>query len=292
MGRHGDSIVIVGGEGLYNCHIHTDNIGAAIEAALDAGRPRQIRVTDLQDEVVEERWVREGRADLLDADVSDEPAPPTAIVAVVVGDGVGRIFRSLGVRTLVKGGQSMNPSTAELVEAVKATGSQQVVILPNNKNIRPVAEQVAALVDIPVTVVPTNSIVEGFAALIAYDPSAPADENKTEMSDAASRVIAAEITQAVRDTTTDAGEVKVGDWIGLTGKGVISIAESQSTCATRLFEKLITDAHEIVTVIEGEGATQANTRRITEYLSEHYPSIEVEVHPGGQPLYPYLFGIE
>ena len=287
----GDSIVIVGGEGLYNCHIHTDNIGAAIEAALDAGRPRQIRITDLLDEVVEEKWVREGRAEHED-DVSDEPAPPTAIVAVVVGEGVARIFRSLGVRTLVKGGQSMNPSTAELVEAAKSTGSTEVVILPNNKNIRPVAEQVGALVDFPVTVVPTNSIVEGFAALIAYDPSASAAENAKEMSEAASRVIAAEITQAVRDTTTDAGEVHVGDWIGLTGKGVISIAESVSSAANRLFEKLITPEHELITIIEGEGATQANTRRITEFLHEKYPDVEVETHPGGQPLYPYLFGIE
>jgi len=269
----GDSIVIVGGEGLYNCHIHTDEIGAAI------------------DEVVEEKWVREGRADHED-DVSDEPAPPTAIVAVVVGEGVARIFRSLGVRTLVKGGQSMNPSTAELVEAAKSTGSTEVVILPNNKNIRPVADQVGALVDFPVTVVPTNSIVEGFAALIAYDPSASAAENAKEMSEAASRVIAAEITQAVRDTTTDAGDVHVGDWIGLTGKGVISIAESVSSAANRLFEKLITPEHELITIIEGEGATQANTRRITEFLHEKYPDVEVETHPGGQPLYPYLFGIE
>jgi len=287
----GDSIVIVGGEGLYNCHIHTDNIGAAIEAALDAGRPRQIRITDLLDEVVEEKWVREGRAEHED-EVSDQPAPPTAIVAVVVGEGVARIFRSLGVRTLVKGGQSMNPSTAELVEAAKSTGSAEVVILPNNKNIRPVAEQVGALVDFPVTVVPTNSIVEGFAALIAYDPSASAAENAKEMSEAASRVIAAEITQAVRDTTTDAGEVHVGDWIGLTGKGVISIAESVSSAANRLFEKLMTPEHELITIIEGEGATQANTRRITEFLHEKYPDVEVETHPGGQPLYPYLFGIE
>jgi len=287
----GDSIVIVGGDGLYNCHIHTDDIGAAIEAALDAGRPRQIRITDLLDEVVEEKWVREGRAEHED-DVSDEPAPPTAIVAVVVGEGVARIFRSLGVRTLVKGGQSMNPSTAELVEAAKSTGSAEVVILPNNKNIRPVADQVGALVDFPVTVVPTNSIVEGFAALIAYDPSASAAENAQEMSEAASRVIAAEITQAVRDTTTDAGEVHVGDWIGLTGKGVISIAESVSSAANRLFEKLMTPEHELITIIEGEGATQANTRRITEFLHEKYPDVEVETHPGGQPLYPYLFGIE
>ncbi len=117
----GDSIVIVGGEGLYNCHIHTDDIGAAIEAALDAGRPRDIRVSDLSDQVIEQRWVREGSIE----QVNDESGPVarTSVVAVVVGDGVGRIFRSLGVRVLVKGGQSMNPSTAELVEAVRSCGS-------------------------------------------------------------------------------------------------------------------------------------------------------------------------
>ena len=169
----GDSIVIVGGDGLYNCHIHTDEIGAAIEAALDAGQPREIRITDLSEQIVEERWVREGSAVQLQ-DLNADPAPTTAVVAVVVGDGVGRIFRSLGVRTLVKGGQSMNPSTTDLVDAVLATGSQQVVLLPNNKNIRPVAEQVNALVDQEVTVVATNSIVEGFAALLAYDPDASA----------------------------------------------------------------------------------------------------------------------
>ncbi len=150
----GDSIVIVGGDGLYNCHIHTDNIGAAVEAALDAGRPRDIRVTDLSEQVIEERWVREGSAD--QPDEEPDAAPTTSVVAVVVGDGVGRIFRSLGVRVLVAGGQSMNPSTADLVAAVEATGSQQVVLLPNNKNIRPVAEQVNDLVEQAVTVVPTE----------------------------------------------------------------------------------------------------------------------------------------
>ena len=118
----GDSIVIVGGDGLYNCHIHTDNIGAAVEAALDAGRPRNIRVTDLTEQVIEERWVREGSA--TQHDVELDAAPTTSVVAVVVGDGVGRIFRSLGVRVLVAGGQSMNPSTADLVAAVEATGSR------------------------------------------------------------------------------------------------------------------------------------------------------------------------
>ncbi len=286
----GDSIVIVGGEGLYNCHIHTDEVGPAIEAGIDAGRPRDIRVTDLNEQVIEERWVREGWAVQPDEEVT--PPPPTAVVAVVVGDGVGRIFRSLGVRVLVKGGQSMNPSTADLVAAVRATGSSQVVILPNNKNIRPVAEQVAGLVDEVVTVVGTDSIVEGFAALLAYDPDASAEQNFAAMRDSAAHVVAGEVTQAVRDTTTDAGEVHVGDWIGLGAHGVLSIAGSIAAASNELLSALVTTDHELITIIEGDGATPANTRRITEFLGEMFPSLALEVHHGGQPLYPYFFGIE
>ena len=285
----GDSIVIVGGDGLYNCHIHTDEIGAAIEAALDAGTPREIRITDLSEQIVEERWVREGSA-AQPEDVTTAPA--TSVVAVVVGDGVGRIFRSLGVRELVKGGQSMNPSTSDLVEAVLATGSQQVVILPNNKNIRLVAEQVNALVDQEVTVVATNSIVEGFAALLAYDPDASAHDNAKEMCESASHVVAAEVTQAIRDTSTDAGQVHVGDWIGLNAEGVRSVADSIAGAANKLLAGLVTDKHELITIIEGDGSTPANTRRITEFLADEFPSLNVEVHQGGQPLYPYYFGIE
>jgi DAK2 domain fusion protein YloV len=286
----GDSIVIVGGDGLYNCHIHTDNIGAAVEAALDAGRPRDIRVTDLTEQVIEERWVREGSVD--QADDEEDPPPPTAVVAVVVGEGVGRIFHSLGVRVLVKGGQSMNPSTADLVDAVIATGSEQVVLLPNNKNIRPVAEQVNALVDQEVTVVPTNSIVEGFAALLDYDPDATAEENQKSMSLSACNVVAAEVTQAVRETTTDVGLVRVGDWIGLSAEGVRSIDDSIAGASNHLLAQLITPSHELLTIIEGEGSSPANTRRITEFISDEYPGVAVEVHHGGQPLYPYYFGIE
>jgi DAK2 domain fusion protein YloV len=291
----GDSIVVVGGEGLYNCHIHTDDIGASIEAALDAGRPRDIRVTDLQEQVIEEKWVREGVAEQLqgEADLPAGPAPTTSVAAVVVGDGVGRIFRSLGVRTQVRGGQSMNPSTAELVDAVNATGSRQVIILPNNKNIRPVAEQINDLVDLEVRVVPTNSIVEGFAALLAYDPAASVEDNYTAMSESASAVIAGEVTQAVRDTDSPAGAVRVGDWIGLSqGRGIVSIADSVASATSQLIATVVTGEHELVTIIEGEDATAANTRRITEYLHEHYPDLAVEVHHGGQPLYPYLVGIE
>ncbi|MGH9093269.1 MAG: DAK2 domain-containing protein, partial [Acidimicrobiales bacterium] len=136
----GDSIVVVGGDGLWNCHVHTDDIGAAVEAGLDAGRPRSIRVADLAEQVEEERWVREGAGAPLAE--PEGPAPTTGVVAVVSGEGIGRIFRSLGAHRQVPGGQSMNPSTAQILEAVDALGSEQVIVLPNNANIRPVAEQV------------------------------------------------------------------------------------------------------------------------------------------------------
>ena len=290
----GDSIVVVGGEGLWNCHIHTDDIGGAIEAGVDAGRPQRIRVTDLAEQVEEERWVREG-AGAPGAGPSVEPTGPpprTGVVAVVTGDGIGRIFRSLGVYHQVVGGQSMNPSTAALMAAVEATGSDEVVILPNNKNIRPVAEQVDGQCGKTVRVVRTGSIVEGFAALLAYDPAADAAVNVATMGESAARVVPAEITQAVRDTTTDAGEVREGDWIGVSRDGVISIADSAVMATRLLLSRLLEPQHELITLIEGEGAKAGDTRRISEWLSEEYPDVALEVHHGGQPLYPYLLGLE
>ncbi len=284
---------MVGGGGLWNCHIHTDDIGAAVEAALDAGRPHSIRVTDLEEQVDEERWVREGA-------VSPEtgpgepagPPPATGVVAVVTGDGIGRIFRSLGVHHQVLGGQSMNPSTAQLLDAVEAVGSQSVVVLPNNKNIQPVAEQLDALCDQSVRVIPTGSIVEGFAALLDYDPAATLEENARAMSASASHVIPGEVTQAVRAAQTDAGPVRVGDWIGLSRDGVVSVDAELVAAACNLLQHLLAEDHELVTVIEGEGATVGDTRRITEWLHDVHPTVATEVHHGGQPLYPYLFGIE
>ncbi|MHB2027743.1 MAG: DAK2 domain-containing protein [Acidimicrobiales bacterium] len=286
----GDSIVVVGDHGLYNCHIHTDDIGAAIEASLDVGRPREIRVTDLTEQVIEERWVREA----FDEPSSDTPSPPatTAVVAVVVGEGIGRIFHSLGARQLVMGGQSMNPSTVELVSAVRATGSSQVVVLPNNKNIQPVANQVNGLTDEEVFVVATNSIVEGFAALLAYDPDASGSQNAQAMAASACKVVAGEVTQAVRDSVTDAGVVHEGDWIGLGVTGVLAIADSIAGASNQLLSSLVRPEHELLTIIEGDGSSAGNTRRVTDFVAQEFPHISVEVHHGGQPLYPYYFGLE
>jgi uncharacterized protein len=290
----GDSIVVVGGDGLWNCHIHTNDIGAAIEAGVDTGRPHRIRVTDLDEQVEEERWVREsvGAPGAGPGTEDTGPPPTTSVVAVVSGDGIGRIFRSLGVHHLVVGGQTMNPATADLVKAVESIASDQVVILPNNKNIRPVADQVDALCGKTVRVVATGSIVEGFAALLAYDPAAEADANVASMSESAARVLPAEVTRAVRDTVTDAGEVHEGDFIGISRDGVVAVSDNVVVCTRLLLSRLLEPTHELVTLIEGEGARVADTRRIEEWLSEEHPDVAIEVHQGGQPLYPYLLGIE
>jgi DAK2 domain fusion protein YloV len=284
----GDSIVVVGGDGLWNCHIHTDDIGAAVEAALDAGRPKNIRVTDLLEQVEEERWVREAEPD---EDVDDTPVP-TAIVAVATGEGIRRIFRSLGVQQIVAGGQSMNPSTAQILEAVQAAPADAVVVLPNNKNIIAVAEQVQDLTSKDVRVVKTTGVAEGFAALMEYDPEASVDENATNMASCADRVISGEITRAVRDSEVEAGVISAGDFIGISRDGIVAIADTLEGATCDLIDKLSSDDHEIVTLIEGEGATAATTRRISAWINEHRPKATVEVHHGGQPLYPYLLSIE
>lgn len=286
----GDSIVVVGGDGLFNCHIHTDDIGAAIEAAIEIGRPMKIRVTDLLEEVEEERWVRDA-AGQPEPDAPLEPVT-TAVVAVATGDGIKRIFRSLGVHQVITGGQSMNPSTAQLREAVEAVPADQVVILPNNKNIIAVAEQVDATTDKTVLVVPTKGIPEGFAALLAYDPEAAGETNAAGMAEAASNVIAGEVTRAVRASTCEAGPIAEGDHIGIDRSAIRSVAPTAADAAIGLLSKLLDGSQEILTVIEGEGASAAETRRITGWLDENHPEVEPDVHHGGQPLYPYLFGIE
>jgi dihydroxyacetone kinase-like predicted kinase len=186
----------------------------------------------------------------------------------------------------------MNPSTAELVEAVEALRADEVIILPNNGNIRPVANQVGELTTKAVWVVPTDTIAEGFAALLAYDPEAHGDVNAQTMEASARKVVAGEVTRAVRDSDSRAGPIKSGDWLGLSREGIEVINDSLTGAACLLLDRLVTDRHDLVTIIEGEGTGTADTRRITEWLRDHRPDVETEVHHGGQPLYPYLFSVE
>ena len=297
-GEIGDSIVVVGGEGLYNCHIHTNDIGAAIEAPLKLdGKPFNIRVTDLFEEMEEEHAQREAAmgagAPAKKSAVASLPAVNCAVIAICSGDGLAELFGQMGVQGVVTGGQTMNPSTEELLDAVEHMNSQHVVILPNNKNIIPVANQVNALTKKTVHVVPTCSMPEALAALVFYDPESTSELNAAAMSDAAAAVATGEVTQAVRDTNSDAGAVKAGDWIGLVrGDGLVAIGGTMVAASCSLLDKLVTPGRELMTIITGDLATARATEEIVAYVADNFDGVEVEVHAGGQPLYPYLFGVE
>ena len=285
----GDSIVVVGGDGVWNCHVHTDDIGAAIEAGIAVGRPHTIRVTDLFEEVAEQAWVSERIGGWV-----DEPGESVqcAVVAVANGDGVRDIFRSLGVRRVVAGGQSMNPSTADLLDAVEAVPADEVVVLPNNPNIIAVAGQVDAQTAKTVRVVATRNITEGFASLLDYDPEASVDDNLVGMSAAAEAVTSGEVTLAVRDASSDAGPITEGDHLGLCDGRVEVIAGSLVEATTSLLDRLLGGEHELVTLIAGADAAEESTDEVVSWLRTEHPNVEVEVHLGGQPLYPYYLGIE
>ena len=310
----GDSIVMVGGDGLWNCHIHTDDIGPVIEAGIEVGRPHRIQITDLHEQVAglgahgahagagahgahagagaHGAHAGAGMHTGHSTATADRPQVECAVVAVSPAAGLDGLFTALGAQEIVTGGQTMNPSTAELLAAVTAAPSQQVVVLPNNSNIVPVARQVGAQTAKQVEVVVTTSVPAGLAALIGYDPDASVGANAASMGDAADAVSAGEVTQAVRDTTSPAGHVAGGQWIGLDGGGISAAGDTAAAAAVALLENMLTRTHEILTVIEGAGAQAAETAEVMEWLAEHWPHVEVERHVGGQDHYPYLFGIE
>ena len=281
----GDSIVVVGGDGIWNCHVHTDDLAAAIEAGIEAGRPSRLHVTDLweQVEALEADWVRAA------APVETRPC---GVVAVASGAGVTGLLEHLGVAVVVPGGQSMNPSTQQILDAVERCGAESIVVLPNNKNIVAVAEQVVGLASRPVQVVPTHSVVEALVALIEFDADASADDNAAAMSTAAARVRTGEVTQAVRAGQGECGPIAAGDWIGITRAGIGTRADSAVAAAIGVLDELVDASDELVTILVGADADPADTERLRAHLAGARPDVEVEIHDGGQPLYPFLVGVE
>jgi DAK2 domain fusion protein YloV len=257
----GDSVVIVGDEGLYNCHIHTPDVGSAIEAAIDVGRPRNIRVTYLE-QVEEEKWVTAAQQkDALKSEsLVSQQSVNTAIITVANGEGIKRIFNSLGVKVVIPGGQTMNPSTREFLEAINLINA--------------------------------DNVIEAFGALLEYDPNSDLETNFNAMEEKKKEVFYAEVVMAVRDATTEAGEVSAGDWMAITKNAIEVVGKSLEDVLCRLVDKVIKPNTELITVFEGQGAHLNVTRHLESYISEKYPLVEVEIHQGGQPFYPYLLSVE
>ena len=286
----GDSIVIVGGDGTYNCHIHTDLPGPAIEAGIGAGRPHRLAITDLLDQAAAEAFhagenPEETRSEFLNA--------PVAVVAVVAGSGLIEMFRGLGAQQIVTGGQTMNPSTQDLLSAVQRVNADTVIVLPNNKNIVPVARQVDGLTDKTVLVVPTVTIPQGLAAMVAYFPAiADGEQVRRSMQASADRVRTGELTRAVRASSTAVGEVAEGDWLGLADGELCLVRDDETSALNQLLETLVGDDAELVTVITGSGAKPGVAAAVGDWLSVHRPGVETELMKGDQPLYPYLVSVE
>jgi uncharacterized protein len=285
----GDSIVVTGGEGAWNCHIHTDDIGRAIEEALDIGRPRSIRVTDLHDP----RRSGVTTSPVFVPEVEAAVAP-VGVVAVASGEGIVELFTRLLVQGIVHGGRSMAPSLDELLTVVDSVPANRVIVLPNNRSLVPVAEELDALTTKDVMVVPTRSIPQGVAAMMGYATGEESLEDAAQtMSAAASSIISAEVNRALRDAKIEGlGEIVRDDWIGVVdGTPIIADHDLWATMS-KLLRRIMTAPIELITVYTGAESEPEVTAMLTEWLGVEYPLTAVDLRDGGQPEHPYLLSFE
>jgi DAK2 domain fusion protein YloV len=279
----GDSLLVVGDPEALKVHVHTDDPGSALAIGTRAGVIEGVEIANMHEQTLQ----REQR--LLEA-VPDAPPATTGVVAVVAGDGNRKLFESLGATRIVEGGQTMNPSTAELVAAIESTPAAEVVVLPNNSNVILSAEQAVGLVDKPVTVVPTDSLPAGLAAMLAFDPDSPSEENAAAMNEVLAEVKTGEVTIASRDVEMNGVSVRKGAWLGLAdGKAVAGGADFDDVAAA-VAERLLEEPRSVMTLLIG--ADEPELDSLLDRIQERHPDLELDVQAGGQPHYPLLLSAE
>jgi DAK2 domain fusion protein YloV len=280
----GGSELIVGDDETLKIHVHTDNPADVLAHMLEHGELSEVHVNNMRRQTV-------ARGTALREEAADDSLPPYGIVTVAAGEGVREIFASLGVDLVVNGGQTMNPSTAEILKACEGIGAQSILILPNNKNIHLSAQQAAEVCPRPAGVVPTRSVPEAFSALLAFDPEGSLDDNLEAMADAASDVATGEVTTAVRDSKGKAGDILAGQVIGIADSEIEFVGDDIMTVAKDLAAFLLKDA-DTLTLLAGEDLDDAALGELVSSLEASNPDIEVEAHRGGQPLYPLVLAAE
>jgi DAK2 domain fusion protein YloV len=295
LADYGDCVLVVGGDGLYNVHVHTNDVGGVIEEALDRGRPRQIDVTHLEGQVAAQHEAAV-LARMHERDETQQPRVTYGLVAVVSGDGIREIFRSLGVTGLVSGGQTFNPSAEEILVGIRRAHAEQVIVLPNNRNVIASARMAAEIaiedgVATHVEVVPTESPLQGFTALVAFDADATLHDNVEAMTKEGLATKHGEIAYAVRTTDTPAGHVKEGQCLGLAGGEVRVVAPDAHEAVIAVLESMLSSVDSLVTIVYGADIDEWSAHELGKRVGERF-SVEVEVHHGGQPHYPFLIGVE
>lgn len=281
----GESVVVVGGDGLYKVHVHTNEPEGALEAAREAGRTEDVRTVDLEGEVAEQCLSGQARA----VRVGERQA--SALVVVADGDGLAKLFGSLGALVAL-GGSGDQPSVEQLVDAIDAAPADSVVVLPNGSRLLAVAERAAAESGKEVRVVPTRSVPEGLSAAVGFNPMSPLRETAERMAEVASDVTAAAVTRAVRDASAWAGDVREGDWLGSVDGDIRVVGPDPVEVALQLLSELRADDHEMLTVILGADASDGDASRLAEALENGHGDLEIQIHRGDQPADPYLFGLE
>ena len=289
----GDSIVVVADDEVTKTHVHTNDPGLAIQRALTYGSLSKIKIDNMREEH-EEKLLKEAEQQALAAaEKKAEPRKEMGFVAVSIGEGMNEIFRGLGVDYIIEGGQTMNPSTEDMLNAIDNVNAETVFILPNNSNIIMAANQAASIVeDKEIIVIPTKTVPQGITAVINYLPDVSAEENQEAMVEAISTVKTGQVTYAVRDTEIDGFQIKENDYMGIGDKSILAVGTDMNTVTLQMLEKMIDEDTEMVSIYYGSESSEEDAEVILEAIEEKYPDVDVEINDGGQPIYYYVISVE
>lgn len=291
----GDCVVVVADDDIVKVHVHTNDPGLAIQKALTYGSLTSMKIDNMREEH-HEKVIREAeKAGAVQAAEAkpEQPRKEVGFVAVAAGDGLSDIFKDLGVDYVIEGGQTMNPSTDDVMSAIEQVNADVVYVLPNNGNIILAANQAKDLTeDKEVFVVPSKNIPQGIAAMISYMSGRPAEENAETMTEEMQAIKSGQVTYAVRDTNMDGKDIKQGDFMGLTDKTIVSVGANLTDTAKELVDSLLDEDSELVSVYYGEGATEEEAQALADVIEQVHDEVEVEVQYGGQPVYAYFISVE
>ena len=289
----GDSIVVVSDEDVVKVHVHTNNPGLAIERALTYGSLSRMKIDNMREEHNERLEMAATAAPAQEAPKAEEPRKEYGFIAVSVGEGLSEIFKGIGADYMIEGGQTMNPSTEDMINAIDKVNADVIYIFPNNKNIILAAEQAKYLVeDKQIIVVPSKTIPQGIAALISFSPEAGPEENLENMVEEMGRVHTGQITYAVRNTNIDGMEIREGDIMGIGDSGMLAVEQDVETAVLKTLERMVDEDSELISVYFGADVEEADAEALLEQIEEAYPDCEVELNNGGQPVYYYLLSVE
>ncbi|MFD0825296.1 DAK2 domain-containing protein [Neobacillus sp. M.A.Huq-85] len=291
LSKLGDSLLVIADEELVKVHIHSEKPGEVLNYGQRYGSLINMKIENMRQQ--HSNIVGETHTPLVsDKQNIQKEKAEFGIVTVSMGSGIAELFKSIGANAVIEGGQTMNPSTEDIVKAVKEVNAKKVYILPNNKNIIMAAQQAADVAEEDIYVIPSKTVPQGLAALLAFNPSTDAEANNTAMKDALQHVKTGQITFAVRDTQIDGLEIEKGDFMGIAEGKIIVKNKGKIKAAEELLVKMLDDDSEILTILYGEDVTEEEVKMLAEYVEGQYPDVEIEVHNGAQPLYSFIFSIE